>query len=62
MKLTHVGVDVAKHVFQLYGVNRSERAVWRSRLSRDRWLQVVCEMTEPGCEMAWKHVAVRTAG
>lgn len=51
MKLTRIGVDVAKHVFQIHGVDRYEHAVWRRRLPRDRWLQAVCEMAEPGCEI-----------
>jgi transposase len=28
MKLTRVGVDVAKQVFQVHGVDRAERPVW----------------------------------
>ena len=28
MKLIRVGVDLAKNVFQLHGVDRSERVVW----------------------------------
>ena len=28
MKLTRVGVDLAKQVFQVHGVDRAERPVW----------------------------------
>lgn len=51
MKLTRIGVDVAKQVFQVHGVDRHEQPTWRRRLSRDRWLKAVQEVAEPGCEI-----------
>jgi transposase len=51
MKLTRIGVDIAKQVFQLHGTDRSERSVWRRRLPRDRWLQALHDVAEPGCEI-----------
>ena len=51
MKLTRIGVDIAKQVFQLHGTDRLERTVWRRRLSRDRWVQVLSDVAEPGCEI-----------
>ena len=36
MKLTRVGVDLAKQVFQVHGVDRAERPVWCRRLKRGR--------------------------
>jgi len=51
MKLTRIGVDIAKQVFQLHGTNRLEQAVWRRRLPRDRWLQALGDVAEPGCEI-----------
>ena len=51
MKLIRVGVDLAKNVFQVHGVDRHEQPVWRRRLSRERWLQVLLETVEPGCEI-----------
>ena len=38
MKLTRVGVDLAKQVFQVHGVDRAERPVWCKRLKRSRWI------------------------
>ena len=35
MKLTRIGVDVAKQVFQVHGVDRHDKAVWRRRLQRE---------------------------
>ena len=51
MKLTRIGVDVAKQVFQVHGVDRHEQPIWRCRLSRDRWLKAVQEVAEPGCDI-----------
>ena len=49
MKLIRVGVDLAKNVFQVHGVDRHEKAVWRRRLTREHWLKVLRETVEPGC-------------
>jgi transposase len=49
MKLSYVGVDLAKNVFQLHGIDRHGQAVWRRRLRRKQWLKVLLETVEPGC-------------
>jgi transposase len=49
MNLIRVGVDLAKEVFQVHGVDRHEKPVWRCRLKRDEWLRVLLEKVEPGC-------------
>ena len=51
MKLIRVGVDLAKDVFQLHGVDRSETVVWRRRLRREDWIEVLRERAEPDCEI-----------
>src|SRR5262249_34755860 len=51
MKLMRVGVDLAKNVFQVHGVDRNEKPVWRRRLTRSNWLRVMLETVEPGCEI-----------
>ena len=51
MKLMRVGVDLAKNVFQVHGVDRNEKPVWRRRLARKDWLRVLLETVEPGCEI-----------
>jgi transposase len=51
MKLIRIGVDLAKNVFQVHGVDRFEKPVWRKKLSRSEWLKVVLERIEPGCEI-----------
>lgn len=40
MKIIRVGVDLAKNVFQVHGVDRFEKVVWRKKLSRAEWLHV----------------------
>jgi transposase len=57
MKLSRVGVDLAKNVFQLHGVDRHGKAVWKRRLSRAKWLQVLLDQMEPGCEVGMEACA-----
>jgi transposase len=51
MKGTRVGVDLAKQVFQVHGVDRAERPVWCRRLKRGRWIAELEFNVEPGCEI-----------
>ena len=51
MKLSRVGVDLAKNVYQLHGVDRYGKAVWKRRLRRAQWLQALLDKTDPGCEI-----------
>ena len=51
MKITRVGVDLAKQVFQVHGVDRRELPTWSRRLRRDQWLKVLQDTVEPGCEI-----------
>ena len=51
MKITRVGVDLAKSVFQVHGVDRSGQCVWKRQLKRSSWLKVLTEKLEPGCEI-----------
>jgi len=49
MKIIRVGVDLAKSVFQVHGVDRDEKPVWKRKLKRDEWIKVLLEKIEPGC-------------
>ena len=51
MKLSRIGIDLAKNVFQLHGVDRHGKTVWKRRLSRNKWLKALLERAEPGCEI-----------
>ena len=49
MKLSRVGVDLAKNVYQLHGVDRFGKTILKRRLKRHQWLKVLLDNTEPGC-------------
>lgn len=51
MKIIRLGVDIAKSVFQVHGVDRNEKPVWQRKLKREEWLKVVLARIEPGCEI-----------
>jgi transposase len=51
MKIIRVGVDLAKNVFQVHGVDRHEKPVWQRKLNRGEWLKVLLEKIETGCEI-----------
>lgn len=51
MKLIRVGVDLAKNVFQVHGVDRGEKAVWRRKLGRADWVKVLAQTVAPGCQI-----------
>jgi transposase len=57
MKIIRVGVDLAKNVFQLHGVDRHGKVVWKRRLKRDQWLEVLLDKVEPGCEIGMEACA-----
>lgn len=51
IKLTRIGVDLAKNVFQLHGADRTGKCVFKRRLSRNAWIKVLVEHATPGCEI-----------
>ena len=51
MQLIRVGVDLAKNVFQVHGIDRNENVVWRRRLTRDNWVKSLLEAAPKGCEI-----------
>jgi len=51
MKLSYVGVDLAKNVLHLHHVDRHGKTVWRRRLRRGQWLQALIDKVEPGREI-----------
>jgi transposase len=51
MKINRIGVDLAKSVFQVHGVDRHGRVVWKRQLRRSNWLEVLEGKLEPGCEI-----------
>ena len=57
MNISRIGIDLAKNVFQLHGVDRHGKAVWKRRLKRDQWLKAVLSQAEPGCEIGMEACA-----
>ncbi len=57
MKISRVGVDLAKNVFHVHGVDQKEKPVWRRKLSRGKWLKVLLGKVEPGCEVGMEACA-----
>jgi len=51
MKITRVGVDLAKNIFQVHGVDQTGKTVWKRRLTRKNWITVLVKSVEPGCEI-----------
>jgi len=49
MKLSRVGIDLAKNVYQMHGVDRSGKAILKRRLKRHQWFKVLLDKTEPDC-------------
>ena len=41
MSIEKLGIDIAKNVFQLHGVNRNGRVILKRRVMRDQFLQVI---------------------
>lgn len=44
MTIETLGIDIAKNVFQLHGVNRNGRPVVRRRVMRDQLLTVMAQI------------------
>ena len=51
MEIIRVGVDLAKNVYQVHGVDRKDKPVWRRQLSRGKWLAAITEKVQPGNEI-----------
>ena len=56
-KLSRVGIDLAKDVYQLHGVDRPETIIWNRRLKRNNWVKVLLGKIEPGCEIGMEACA-----
>ncbi len=48
-KLSRVGIDLAKNIFQCHGIDRTENTIWRRRLKRDKWVNVLLNKIESDC-------------
>lgn len=51
MEIIRVGVDLAKNVFQVHGVDTRERAVWQKSLKRSTWISELQRYVPVGAEI-----------
>lgn len=57
MKIKRIGVDIAKNVFHVHGVDRHGKLLWRKKLKRNEWILAVREKAEPGTIIAMEACA-----
>lgn len=57
MNLTRVGVDIAKSVFHVHGVDRHDKTQWQAKLKRNQWLDALCDRVAPGAEIGMEACA-----
>lgn len=56
-KIKRVGVDIAKNVFHVHGVDDSEKPVWQGKYSRTKWLKKLFLSIEPGATIGMEACA-----
>ena len=56
-KIARVGVDIAKSVFHVHGVDRHGQVQWQAKLKRNQWLNALCARLEPGSEVGMEACA-----
>jgi len=49
MNITTLGIDIAKNVFQLHGINTNGNIVLQKKLSRDKLLKFIAQL--PTCKI-----------
>jgi transposase len=60
MKITTVGIDLAKNVFQVHAVDERGAVVLRRQLRRDQMTAFFANL--PPCVIAWRRAAALTTG
>ena len=51
MNITRVGVDIAKSVFHVHGVDCHDSLQWQAKKTRNQWIDALCERVAPGAEI-----------
>lgn len=51
MTIVRVGVDIAKSVFHVHGVDRHDQVLWTGKYSRRKWLDALCRRVSVGAEI-----------
>ena len=57
MNITRAGVDIAKSVFHIHGVDRHDQPQWLDKLKRGQWLEALCLRLAPGAEVGMEACA-----
>ncbi|WP_311945734.1 IS110 family transposase [Halomonas piscis] len=57
MAIIRVGVDIAKSVFHVHGVNRHDQVQWRGKYSRGKWLDAIVKQVPSGAEIGMEACA-----
>ena len=57
MKITRAGVDLAKLVFHVHGVDCQDKPVCQIKLKRSQWLDALCNRLVPGAEVGMEACA-----
>ena len=55
--ITRVGVDIAKSVFHVHGVDRHEQVKWQGKYSRQKWLEALVKRVPAGAEVGMEACA-----
>lgn len=57
MNISRVGVDIAKSVFHVHGVDRHDQVQWRGKYSRGKWLDAIAKRVPEGAEIGMEACA-----
>ena len=57
MKISRVGIDLAKNVFQIHGADAQGKAVWKRKLTRKKWVEAICTKVPEGSEIGMEACA-----
>lgn len=57
MKITRVGVDIAKSIFHVHAVDRHEQPQWQAKRKRDDWLDALCSQLAANAEVGMEACA-----
>lgn len=57
MNITRVGVDIAKSVFHMHGVDCHDSPQWQAKKTRNQWIDALCERVAPGAEIGMEACA-----
>lgn len=57
MNISRVGVDIAKSVFHVHGVDRNHQVQWQGKYSREKWLDALSKRVPAGAEIGMEACA-----